>query len=182
MIHIKRYFEIDIKFNYVYTREHKVNMVKKLNIYQKYSQKRKVVNLIGICFVIQPFDESTFENRYEDSLVPAIEAAGLIPYRVDRDPSVVIPVLEIEAAIKKAEVVLADISLDNPNVWYELGIADTCQKPIVLICSNARKSRFPCDIQHRAIIKYKTGSKRDFHVLEVQITEKIRSMIYSKVT
>jgi len=56
--------------------------------------------MLETCFVAQPFDGSAFDNRYEDSLVPAIEAAGLTPYRVDRDSSVVIPILEIEAAIK----------------------------------------------------------------------------------
>lgn len=134
--------------------------------------------MIGTCFVIQPFDGSTFDNRYEDSLVPAIENAGLTPYRVDRDPSVVIPIMEIEATIKNARVVLADISLDNPNVWLELGFAIAHQKPIVLICSNVRNLGFPFDIQHRAIIKYKTDSKRDFHLLENQITEKLRGVIY----
>ncbi|GIP19645.1 hypothetical protein J40TS1_52870 [Paenibacillus montaniterrae] len=135
---------------------------------------------MGICFVIQPFDGSTFDNRYEDSLVPSIDAAGLTPYRVDRDPSVVIPIIEIETAIKNAQVVLADISLDNPNVWLELGFAIAHKKSIVLICSDIRNSRFPFDIQHRAIIKYKTDSKRDFYLLEHQITEKLRGIV-SKV-
>lgn len=45
---------------------------------------------MGRCFVIQPFDRG-FSKRYDDVYEPAIRAAGLEPYRVDRDPSVVIP-------------------------------------------------------------------------------------------
>ena len=39
-----------------------------------------------ICFVIQPFNE-IYDKRYEDIYNPAIRATGLIPYRVDKDPS-----------------------------------------------------------------------------------------------
>ena len=52
---------------------------------------------MGRCFVIQPFDNGgPFDKRYEDVIVPAITEAGLEPYRVDRDPSVNIPIDEIE--------------------------------------------------------------------------------------
>jgi hypothetical protein len=54
---------------------------------------------------------------------PAIEEAGLEPYRVDRDPSVSIPINDIEKGIRDAAVCFADITLDNPNVWFELGYA-----------------------------------------------------------
>lgn len=37
------------------------------------------------CFMIQPFDGGKFDKRYEDVFKPAIEAAGLIAYRVDND-------------------------------------------------------------------------------------------------
>jgi len=43
------------------------------------------------CFVMQPFDGSDFDSRYEDVIAPAIREAGLEPYRVDRDPKSVFP-------------------------------------------------------------------------------------------
>ena len=51
------------------------------------------------CFVIQPFDGSTFDKRYRDIFAPAIVDAGLEPYRVDLDPKVSIPIQEIENGI-----------------------------------------------------------------------------------
>lgn len=42
---------------------------------------------MGRCFVIQPFDKGAYDERYEDVLVPAIVGAGLVDYRVDRDPA-----------------------------------------------------------------------------------------------
>ncbi len=68
------------------------------------------------CFVIQPFDKGPFDKRYDDVLTPAIERAGLQPYRVDRDPSVTIPIEGIETGIRESEACLADITTDNPNV------------------------------------------------------------------
>ena len=74
------------------------------------------------CFVIQPFDGGQFDKRYDDILDPAIREAGIEPYRVDRDISAVIPIEQIEQNIRKADVCLADISKDNPNVWLEISL------------------------------------------------------------
>jgi nucleoside 2-deoxyribosyltransferase len=138
--------------------------------------KGRMWNIMATCFVIQPFDGGSFDNRYEDILVPAITAAGLEPYRVDRDPEASIPIEDIQNGIKNAEVVLAEISLDNPNVWFELGFAIASQKEVVLICSDQRDSRFPFDIQHRRIIQYTTGSLRDFEHLKKQIIDRLKAI------
>jgi len=125
---------------------------------------------MGTCFVIQPFDGGPFDKRYEDIFVPAIAAAELEPYRVDRDPRVSIPIEEIEAGIRASDACLADITKDNPNVWYELGYAIASQKEVVLVCSKERASKFPFDVQHRTIIHYSTDSPRDFEELKERIT------------
>ena len=128
---------------------------------------------MGTCFVMQPFDHAVFDQRYEDVFVPAIRDAGLDPYRVDQDPKVSIPIQEIEAGIRAAEICLAEITQDNPNVWFELGYAIACRKEVVLVCSKERTTRFPFDIQHRTIIVYPSGSPRDFKKLQDDITTKI---------
>lgn len=129
------------------------------------------------CFVIQPFDGGVFDDRYEDVFRPAIEAANLEPYRVDRDPSISIPIDEIENGIRDAAVCLADITEDNPNVWFELGFAIAERKEVALLCSEERDSQFPFDIQHRHIIRYRPGSLRDFHALRERITERLGALL-----
>lgn len=129
------------------------------------------------CFVIQPFDGGMFDKRFDDVLVPAIDAAGLEPYRVDRDPSVTIPIDEIQSGIQSSRVCLADITRDNPNVWFELGYAIASRRGVVLICASERSARFPFDVQHRSIIRYSTDSPRDFKGLEAQITARLRAII-----
>lgn len=106
------------------------------------------------CFVIQPFDRGPYDQRFEDIFEPAVKAAGLSAYRVDRDPSVSIPIDDIEKGIAASALCLAEITTDNPNVWFELGYAIASQKEVVLVCGDKRTSKFPFDIQHRSIITY----------------------------
>lgn len=127
------------------------------------------------CFVIQPFDKDKFDQRFTDVFEPAIIAAGLEPYRVDRDPTVTIPIERIEEGIKSAKICFAEITLDNPNVWYELGFAFASGKDVVMVTEERQK--FPFDIQHRQVINYKTTSKSDYEKLEVAIKEKLVALL-----
>lgn len=130
------------------------------------------------CFVIQPFDSGKFDKRFEDVYRLAIEDAGLEAYRVDRDPTAEVPIESIERGIKRAAVCLADITVDNPNVWYELGFAYAIGKPVVLVCSAERTGkRFPFDIQHRAILEYSPDAPSDFEQLREGITSRIKAFL-----
>ncbi|GAG06220.1 unnamed protein product, partial [marine sediment metagenome] len=132
---------------------------------------------MGKCFVMQPFDKGPFDKRYEDVIVPAIKKTGLEPYRVDRDPSVSIPISDIESGIRSADVCLADITTDNPNIWFELGYTIACNQLVILICSDSRNTPFPFDVQHRSITKYKTESQRDFEQLKQDIIARIKAAV-----
>lgn len=133
------------------------------------------------CFVIQPFDDGKFDKRYKDIFKPAIVAAGLDAYRVDEDETVEIPIDTIEEKIKSATICLADITLDNPNVWYEVGFAFASGKTIILLCSDERAGNsYPFDIRQRNITAYKTESQSDFNKLKDTITSKLIKLKKSK--
>jgi nucleoside 2-deoxyribosyltransferase len=130
------------------------------------------------CFVIQPFDADKFDRRFEEVYSPAIRSAGLEPYRVDRDPAVEVPIDAIEKGIRDATVCLADITTDNPNVWYELGFAFASGRPVLMVCSDERTGKkYPFDIQHRTIIPYKADSPSDFDTLKSEITKRIKVLM-----
>ena len=134
------------------------------------------------CFVMQPFDDGgKFDKRYSDIYEPAIRTAGLNAYRIDKDSSVRKVVDDIENKIRNSQIRFADISTDNPNVWYELGYAYASGKDVVMVCDNSR-NKFPFDIQHRSIIPYKTESASDFTELSGKITERIKSYLSTKRT
>ena len=131
---------------------------------------------MSMCFVIQPFDRGRFDKRFEDTFRPAIAAAGLHPYRVDQDPASVIPIEDIESGIRRADACFAEITTDNPNVWFELGYAIASRKPVVMVCAEERQ-RFPFDVQHRSIIRYKSDSPSDFDELGRRITERLKAAL-----
>lgn len=130
------------------------------------------------CFVIQPFDSGKFDKRYTDVYEPAIADAGLEAYRVDRDPAIAVPIEGIEEGIRAATICLADITTDNPNVWYELGYAFAANRQVVMVCSDERAGgRFPFDIQHRTVLTYKAEAPSDFTNLRRSITERIKALL-----
>ena len=130
-----------------------------------------------ICFVIQPFDKGKFDKRFKEIYRPALEEADLEVYRVDEDYSVQVPIQAIEDGIRKSTICLADITTDNPNVWYELGYAFAVNRLVIMICSSERQEAFPFDIQHRAVIRYSTDSTSGFEKLKSDITAKAQALL-----
>lgn len=138
-------------------------------------KKRDYAN--GRCCVFQPFDNGgDFDKRFDDVLSPAIEAADLEPYRVDRDLGAVIPVETLHKEIKSATVCVADITTRNPNVMYELGYAIAAGIDVVMI-SGPHTEKYPFDIQHRGIIPYSVGSISDFQDLGKKLTAKLNAFL-----
>lgn len=129
------------------------------------------------CFMIQPFDGGKFDKRFDDVFAPAVVAAGLEAYRVDRDSGVAVPIDNIERGIREAAACFVDVTVDNPNVWFELGYAIAAKKDLCLVCSKERTGTFPFDIQHRRIITYAPDSTRDFASLGAAITERLTAIL-----
>lgn len=89
------------------------------------------MNLKSLCFVDMPFGrkkdpasgvEIDFDQVYEKAIKPAILAAGLDPLRGDEERTGGIIHAPMFARLLLAEFVVADLTLANPNVFYELGI------------------------------------------------------------
>lgn len=135
------------------------------------------------CFVIQPFDKDKFDKRYDDIIKPAIKECGYEPYRVDRDPSVEKIIDAVEEGISNSALCVAEITTDNPNVWYEVGYAYAKGKRVIMLCSDERDSkRFPFDISHKNILTYQTTSGSDFDCLKVALISRIKASNMTKNT
>ena len=59
---------------------------------------------------------------------------------------------DIWDGINAAKIVLADCSGRNPNVFYEIGMAHTLGKPVILTAQ--KKDDIPFDVQHIRAILY----------------------------
>ena len=134
----------------------------------------------GQCCVFQIFDDGgAYDKRYDEVISPAIKAADLDPYRVDRDVGAEIPIDTLHEEIRRSVVCLADITLDNPNIWYELGFAVASDQPIVMICKKGRT--LPFDTHHRSTIFYTQESPRDFDQLKKEITDRLKAALERRV-
>lgn len=128
------------------------------------------------CFVIQPFDGGKFDKRYDDVYKPAIIAAGLDAYRVDADDLAQVPINTIEEKIQAANICMADITLNNPNVWYETGYAYASGKTVILVCSDERTENYPFDVRNRNILNYKTESASDYQEFQQKLTQRLEKL------
>lgn len=129
------------------------------------------------CFVIQTFDGGKYDRRYQETVKPALEKAGVEPQRAD-DILGLNPIIDkIERAIESAAICVAEVSEDNPNVWMELGYALAMNRPAVILCDKAVRSRLPFDIQHRPVILYRTDSKSGYDELEREIVRLVKNQL-----
>lgn len=105
------------------------------------------------CFVIMPFrpELAYFYQRLKEYLAQAFP--GISVERGD-DKALTVPLLEkIANYIRQADVVIADCSGRNPNVFYELGMAHALDKPVVLITSDPIEQA-PADVRAYEFISY----------------------------
>lgn len=133
------------------------------------------------CFVIQEFDGSTFDKRFDETIKPAIEKCGLKALRADKILGLQPIIQKIEDSIGEADFCLADVSTNNPNVWLELGYALAMNKPCVIICDKSKRDKLPFDISHRPVILYKSDSKSGYEDLEKGIVESITNVLKTGV-
>lgn len=126
------------------------------------------------CFIIQKFDSGgPFDKRYKEIIEPTLKSLNVKPLRADEILGLNPIVEKIENAIRNADLCIAEISTDNPNVWMELGYALALEKPTIMICEKARREKLPFDVQHRPVIFYSSESKSSYKELE----EKLKNYI-----
>ena len=63
-----------------------------------------------------------FDEVYEQLIRPALAGAGCVPFRADKEEGAGDIRTDMYFELVTADVILADISVLNPNVFYELGV------------------------------------------------------------
>ena len=102
------------------------------------------------CFVLMPFSPS-MKPIYEDHICKVCSDIGITVSRADNifKPG---PVMEaLIEQVTSARYVIADLTDNNPNVFYELGICHEMGKKVVLITQN---SQVPFNVRHQRHIQY----------------------------
>jgi hypothetical protein len=110
------------------------------------------------CFVISPIGEPGSEVRehaddvFSYIVEPAARDCGFEPVRADHDARSGIITEHMYDAILNSDLLVAVLSFHNPNVFYELAIAEAAARPLVLLIQ--RGDTLPFDIKDRRVLTY----------------------------
>jgi hypothetical protein len=128
----------------------------------------------GECFVVMPFGKKPlpngqtydFDKVYRVIISRAVREAGMKPLRADETIGSRLIHSDMFRDLRDRPVVLADLSLENPNVFYELGIRHVMSPTgTVLMCRTG--TELPFDVRLSRIIFYKfNGEELDWEEVE----------------
>ncbi len=102
-------------------------------------------------FIAMPFgrkpdaDGNTidFNQIFSDLIRPALEDAGMDVIRADEEQRAGEIRKDMFQELLIADLVVADLTIDNPNVWYELGVRHALRaRGVVLICGGKTPTAF----------------------------------------
>ena len=114
-------------------------------------------------FVVMPFGRKQgadgrwydFDSIYYDLIMPALEAAGFESFRADEESVSGDILTDMFQELLLADLVIADLSIDNANVFYELGVRHAMRKRGLVHIQSGR-SYMPFDIFNVRTIPYHT--------------------------
>jgi hypothetical protein len=94
------------------------------------------------CLVLLPYDD--FHNQLYASLIESAVANHMVPVRLDRLPTSEVIATSFADAIRSSSAVIADITLLNENVIYEIGFAHGAGlMPLIYTRDAARLKQLP---------------------------------------
>ena len=115
-----------------------------------------------LLFVAMPFGKKAdptgsydidFDYVYETAIKPVAVKADLEVIRADEERSGGIIHIPMFERLLLAEIVIADLTLLNANVFYELGVRH-CAKPRTTILIYAKENQLPFDVHMIRAIPY----------------------------
>ena len=129
------------------------NQIVKFEDFTADSDKRHV-------FVAMRFAEP-YNTLYSEVIHKQVKELGFEPIRMDEKNGPGIVFQDMQREIQRAEVIIAEITPPNPNVFYELGYAQALNKPTILLAR--RDTQLPFDIQSYRVVFYDDtiGGKAD---------------------
>lgn len=127
------------------------------------------------CFIIMPFNDEELNVVYEDFVKPIVE--NECELKCERGDDVFgsnVVIEDILTSIKRADLMIADLTRKNANVFYEVGISHVLGKEVLLLAQSI--DDVPFDLRHRRVLLYEytpRGCKR----LEKTLKESILAIL-----
>jgi tetratricopeptide (TPR) repeat protein len=147
------------------------------------------MNFKALCFVDMPFGQKPdlksgvvvdFDQIYSEAIRPAIEGCGLEALRGDQEQTGGIIHSAMFARLLLSEFVVADLTLANANVFYELGIRHAA-KPFTTVPILANVSTLPFDVALVRTVTYQLENGKltqtSAQQLQTELAKRLRAAI-----
>ena len=107
-----------------------------------------------------------YEKDYDELFLDVIEPTCKDKFdviRADKSYLTGIIIIDIVNQIKEASLVIADVTPDSPNVFYEVGFSHALNKPTILLADKNKRENLPFDIHGFRVIFYENtiGGKNE---------------------
>ena len=112
-------------------------------------------------FVVMQFTQD-YNELYTEVIRPIVEQNGYECVRADEFYTSTPILRDIIESIQQSSIVIAEITPDNPNVFYEIGYSHAIEKPTILLCDHKR-GKLPFDVSSFRTLFYDNtiaGKKR----------------------
>lgn len=131
-----------------------------------------------VCFIVMPFSVESLNIVYEDFVRPTL--VDRCQLRAERGDDVFgsnVIMDDITKSIRKAHLIIADLTGRNANVFYEVGIAHALNKQVLLMTQSI--DDVPFDLRHRRALVYEY-SPRGCKKLEKDLYENVQNMLENR--
>ena len=125
-----------------------------------------------------PFGVDSLNIVYEDFVKPTLEERCKL--RSERGDDVFgsnVIMDDIAKSIRRARLIIADLTGRNANVFYEVGIAHALNKQVLLMTQSI--DDVPFDLRHRRALVYEY-SPRGCKKLEKNLYDNVQNMIANR--
>jgi tetratricopeptide (TPR) repeat protein len=138
-----------------------------------------------LCFVLMPFGRKPdgtgatvhFDAVYRELIAPAIRDAGLEPIRADEEMTGGIIHKPMFERLILCDYAVADLTLANANVFYELGVRHAV-RPYSTVLLYASGTSLPFDVQLDRALPYPlaaTGRPADVQATRARLAGRLRA-------
>lgn len=110
-----------------------------------------VLNDNPVAFVIMPFEDD-LKPVYDEFIKPVLSESGYEVKRADDIESQQNILRDIVESIYSSDLIVADLTDTNPNVFYELGLAHAFKRQVILITQSV--DEVPFDLRSQRLLEY----------------------------
>jgi hypothetical protein len=129
-----------------------------------------------LCFVLMPFSKP-FNQIYTDHINPCVGSNGLRCLRADEILSTNPITKDIWEKIVQAKLIIADLTTQNPNVFYEVGLAHALGKDVIQLTQTM--GDVPFDLKGFRCIVYEY-TPPGIKILETKLKSTINQIVSVK--